>query len=60
MIIRVPVTSIRSVGRNTHGVRVINLDEGDTVVGAVKLVEKEQPEENGGGDETPDEHEAVH
>jgi DNA gyrase subunit A len=63
MIIRVPVTSIRSVGRNTHGVRVINLDEGDTVVGAVKLVEKEQPEENGAGDETPGaepEPESVH
>ncbi|HKR65462.1 MAG TPA: DNA gyrase subunit A, partial [Thermoanaerobaculia bacterium] len=59
MIIRVPVTSIRSIGRNTQGVRVINLDEGDTVVAAVKLVEKEQPEENGGGDETPGE-EPVH
>jgi DNA gyrase subunit A len=60
MIIRVPVTTIRSIGRNTQGVRVFNLDEGDTVVAAVKLVEKEQPEENGGGDETPDEGEAVH
>jgi DNA gyrase subunit A len=60
MIIRVPVTTIRSIGRNTQGVRVINIDEGDTVVAAVKLVEKEQPEENGGGDETPDEGEAVH
>ncbi len=60
MIIRVPVTTIRSIGRNTQGVRVINIDEGDTVVAAVKLIEKEQPEENGGGDETPDEGEAVH
>jgi len=60
MIIRVPVTTIRSIGRNTQGVRVINIDESDTVVAAVKLVEKEQPEENGGGDETPDEGEAVH
>src|SRR6185436_18643853 len=54
MIIRTPVDTLRSIGRNTQGVRVINLDEGDTVVAAVKLVEKEQPEENGGGDETPD------
>ena len=60
MLIRVPVTTIRSIGRNTQGVRVINIDEGDTVVAAVKLIEKEQPEENGGGDETPDEGEAVH
>jgi DNA gyrase subunit A len=53
MIIRVPVDTIRSIGRNTQGVRVINLDESDTVVAAVKVVEKEQPEENGGDDDEP-------
>jgi DNA gyrase subunit A len=55
MIIRVPVDSIRSIGRNTQGVRVINIDENDTVVAAVKLVDREQEQgeengENGGGD----------
>jgi DNA gyrase subunit A len=59
MIIRVPVSSIRSIGRNTQGVRVINLEEGDTVVAAVKLMEREQPEENGGGEET-DGDEPIH
>ena len=49
MIIRTPVDTIRSIGRNTQGVRVINLDDNDTVVAAVKVVEKEQPE-----DESPD------
>jgi len=49
MMIRTPVDTIRSIGRNTQGVRVINLDDSDTVVAAVKVVEKEQPE-----DESPD------
>jgi hypothetical protein len=33
------------MGRSTQGVRVINVEESDRVVAAVKLVEKE---ENGG------------
>ena len=37
------------------GVRIVKLDENDRVVGAVKLIEKEQPEENGDGAETPEE-----
>jgi DNA gyrase subunit A len=40
-MIRTSCASIRSVGRATQGVRVINLDEGDVVVAAVKVVEKE-------------------
>ncbi|HEX2120878.1 MAG TPA: DNA gyrase C-terminal beta-propeller domain-containing protein, partial [Thermoanaerobaculia bacterium] len=60
MIIRVPVETIRSIGRNTQGVRVINIDENDTVVAAVKVVEKEQPEESPeNGDEVTGE-EPVH
>jgi DNA gyrase subunit A len=56
MIIRVPVGGIRSIGRNTQGVCVIDIDENDTVVAAVKVVEKEQPEDGPGGtDETSEE-----
>jgi len=33
------------MGRNTQGVRLINIDEGDRVVAAMKLVDKEQPDE---------------
>ncbi|HEX8173235.1 MAG TPA: DNA gyrase subunit A [Thermoanaerobaculia bacterium] len=56
MIIRVPVSSMRSIGRNTQGVRVIHIDETDTVVAAVKVIEKEQPEADAAGDadETPE------
>jgi DNA gyrase subunit A len=40
-IIRVVCSSIRTIGRSTQGVRLINVDEADRVVGAVKLMEKE-------------------
>jgi DNA gyrase subunit A len=42
MIIRISVRDLRSMGRSTQGVRVINVDETDRVVAAVKLVEKEE------------------
>ena len=45
MIIRTNVADIRSIGRNTQGVRVINIDENDLVVAAVKLVDKDDGEE---------------
>ncbi|HEV7428244.1 MAG TPA: DNA gyrase subunit A, partial [Thermoanaerobaculia bacterium] len=46
MIIRTNVADIRSIGRNTQGVRVINIDETDSVVAAVKLVDKDDGEED--------------
>jgi DNA gyrase subunit A len=56
MIIRVACSGIRSVGRSTQGVRIINIDEDDVVVGAVKVFDREQPEDENGeeveGDET--------
>jgi DNA gyrase subunit A len=48
MIIRTNVSDLRSMGRSTQGVRVINIDDVDRVVAAVKLIEKEQ-----GGEEEP-------
>jgi len=45
MIIRTSVRDLRAMGRSTQGVRVINVEESDRVVAAVKLMEKE---ENGG------------
>jgi DNA gyrase subunit A len=53
MMIRTDVGSIRIAGRKTQGVRIIHIDENDVVVGAVKLVEREddketpEPDENG-------------
>jgi DNA gyrase subunit A len=55
MMIRTDVSSIRIAGRKTQGVRVIHIDESDTVVGAVKLLEREQAEESADEvDETPE------
>jgi len=45
--IRCPVQSIRTIGRNTQGVRLINLEEGDRLVDVARLGEKEEP---GNGD----------
>ena len=45
MIIRTNVADIRSIGRNTQGVRVINIDENDLVVAAVKLVDKDDADD---------------
>ncbi len=60
MIIRTTVANIRAMGRNTQGVRVINVEENDRVVAAVKVVEKEQADENGGGEAPSDDGSAVH
>ena len=48
--IRLAVRSIRSQGRNTMGVRVIRLDEGDVVRDAVLLTGSV----DGGADEGPE------
>jgi Type IIA topoisomerase (DNA gyrase/topo II, topoisomerase IV), A subunit len=44
MIIRTDVANLRPMGRSTQGVRVINLDENDRVVAAVKVVSESEPE----------------
>ena len=38
VIIRVPVDGIRVIGRNTQGVKVMNLDAGDAVVDVARVV----------------------
>ena len=47
VMIRVPVTDISEIGRNTQGVRVINLDEGDQVIGMTRTVQSGQGEDVG-------------
>ena len=37
IMIRVPVAGIRKIGRNTEGVRVINLDQGDRVIDMTRV-----------------------
>jgi DNA gyrase subunit A len=42
VIIRLPVDGIRVIGRNTQGVRVMNLDSGDTVVDVARVVKEDE------------------
>ncbi len=60
MMIRVSVDGIRSMGRNTQGVRIINIDDDDVVVGAVKVVDREQPEDEDGEENAAPAEEPVH
>jgi DNA gyrase subunit A len=46
-IIRTPVDGISRIGRATQGVRVIQLDENDVVVSAIRTAQDEQPGEDG-------------
>ena len=57
IMIRISVQEISTIGRNTQGVRVINLDEGDRVIDMAPLPvsegedEEETSVENGKADE---------
>ena len=53
VIIRLPVDGIRVIGRNTQGVKVMNLDSGDAVVDVARVVKEDEggTEESAGGDE---------
>jgi DNA gyrase subunit A len=44
MMVRVPVKDIRIQGRNTMGVTIMRLNEGDRVVSVAKVVENEEEE----------------
>jgi DNA gyrase subunit A len=50
-VIRLRVNEIRVIGRNTQGVRLIDLEEGERVVAVARLAERE--EETEPKDETP-------
>jgi DNA gyrase subunit A len=44
MILRMKAGDIRSIGRATQGVRLIEMEEGDAVVSVAKLTEREEEE----------------
>jgi DNA gyrase subunit A len=48
MVIRTPANSIRSIGRNTQGVKLFSVDEDDKVVSVARVL----PEEKQTGEET--------
>jgi DNA gyrase subunit A len=45
IMLRTEVKELREIGRATQGVRLIRLDEGDTVVGVAKVAEEEGDEQ---------------
>ena len=49
MMVRIPVKGIRIQGRNTMGVRIMRLNEGDKVVSVAKIIENS--DENNENDE---------
>ncbi len=51
-IVRLRVADIRAVSRNTQGVRLINIEEGEKLVGVARLAEKGGEEEGGEGEAT--------
>ncbi len=53
IIIRTGLDQIRSIGRNTQGVRMIKLKEGDKLVAAEKIVyEEESPKDKNNGNDS--------
>ena len=45
VLIRQPVSSIRSIGRNTQGVKLIRLDDGDSIAAVTRVQEEKDPAE---------------
>ena len=48
-IIRLRFSDIRIIGRNTQGVRLIDVEEGERVVALARLAEREDEDDEGGG-----------
>jgi len=53
MILRMKAGDIRSIGRATQGVRLIEMEEGDNVVSVAKLAEKEDEVDGEAGAPAP-------
>jgi DNA gyrase subunit A len=56
-LIRMPLDSLRVLGRGTAGVRLFNVDDNEHVVGAARIEESDEDGDEGGAD-TPDGAEA--
>src|SRR5881409_3064819 len=54
IMIRVPVEGIRISGRNTQGVKIMNLIPGDLVVDVARVVKEDEAEDAEAGDEDGD------
>jgi len=59
MVIRQSIKDIRIMGRNTQGVRVIRLNEGDKIADIAKVVPEVDENGNGNGNENGKEESLV-
>lgn len=50
-VVRVNVSEIRSTGRVAQGVRIVRLEDGETIAAAARVVEREDDDEEGSGTE---------
>ncbi|MBI3881899.1 MAG: DNA gyrase subunit A [Verrucomicrobia bacterium] len=48
-MVRIPVQGIREAGRNTMGVKLVNLDTGDKLQAIAPVISEDKGEENGNG-----------
>jgi DNA gyrase subunit A len=48
MIIRLETADIATIGRNTQGVRLIQLEEGDQLVSVDRVADREEGDDGGG------------
>ncbi len=54
IMLRTDLRDLREIGRATQGVRLIRLDEGDTVVGVAKIVQEDDEDESSGNEPASD------
>ena len=52
IVIRLPIRDVSVLGRNTQGVRLINLDEGDSVADVTRIATEAEEDEEGSAQET--------
>jgi DNA gyrase subunit A len=48
ILIRLPISTLRTISRNTQGVRLIRLDDNDLISAVTRVVESEDKNNNGG------------
>jgi len=53
MIIRSPVSQVRVAGRNTQGVKLVNLDGGDVVMAVARVIPEDDKDVEGSNGEEP-------
>ena len=51
---RIKAADINVIGRNTQGVRIMNVDEGDNLIAVVRVPAEEESEEGAGSENTTD------